>query len=96
MNIEKFFMTPQEFADIIIETMHEGNYFKKDQKAHPVDLEVAFSAAAFAIAMGIDAIARKNIKSNPYNFNLDSHNISNYSEWKKQNNDKDVNKDAFD
>lgn len=94
MNIEKFFMTPQEFADIIVETMHEGNYFKKDQKAHPVDLEVAFSAAAFAIAMGIDAIARKNIKSSQ--FNLDSHDIPSYSEWTKRNNNKDVSQDAFD
>lgn len=90
MNIENFYMTPQEFADLIVETLQESNYFKKDQKAHPVDIEAAFSTVAFAIASGIDAIARKNIRSNSYSFNLESHNINNFSEWKKQNNDKGV------
>ena len=124
MEINKFYMTPQEFADIVVQTLHDGGYFKKDQKAHPSDIETAFSSAAFAVASGMDAIVRKNIKSNnnytftpptksagsslgekidalvnksaeelkkkgedlknKYTMDLSSHNINNYSEWKKQ------------
>lgn len=126
MEINKFYMTPQEFADVVVQTLHDGGYFKKDQKAHPSDIETAFSSAAFAVASGMDAIVRKNVKKNnnytftpastatnvasslgekidalvnksaeelkkkgedlknKYTMDLSSHNIDNYSEWKKQ------------
>ena len=96
MNIENFFMTPQEFADLIVDTLHDSNYFSRDQKAHPIDIEAAFSSVAFAIASGIDAIAKKNLKPNHYTFNLNTHNVNNYSEWKKQNNEEGVKTNAFD
>lgn len=96
MNTEKFYMTTREFADLIVQTLEESNYFKSDQKLHPMDIEAAFSTVSFAIASGIDAVIKKHIKTNSYNFDLSSHNINNYSEWKKQNNDKDVKSNAFD
>jgi len=79
----KFYMTPQEFADLIVDTLEDGNLFKRDQKTHPIDLEASFSTVAFAIANGIYAISKKYDKTYQYNINLSSHNIDNYSEWKK-------------
>ena len=54
-----WYLTPQEFANIIIDSLEENNYFKRDEKAHPVDIEAAFSTTASAVATAIDAIGRK-------------------------------------
>lgn len=60
MEIEKYYMTPQEFADTVVRILEESNSFKRNKKAHPVDIEVAFSSAAFAVASGIDALINNN------------------------------------
>ena len=54
-----WYLTPQEFADIIVDSLESNNYFKRDEKAHPVDIEAAFSTTASAVATAIDAIGRK-------------------------------------
>ena len=54
-----WYLTPQEFADIIVESLEDNNYFKRDEKAHPVDIEAAFSTTASAVAHAIDAIGKK-------------------------------------
>ena len=54
-----WYLTPQEFADIIVESLENNNYFKRNEKAHPVDIEAAFSTTASAIATAIDAIGKK-------------------------------------
>lgn len=54
-----WYLTPQEFADIIVDSLEENNYFKRDEKAHPVDIEAAFSTTAVAIAHAIDAVGKK-------------------------------------
>lgn len=61
MNWEKpaWYLTPQEFADIIVESLEDNNYFKRNEKAHPVDIEAAFSATASAVATAIDHIGKK-------------------------------------
>ena len=125
MEIEKYYMTPQEFADTVVRILEESNSFKRNKKAHPVDIEVAFSSAAFAVASGIDALINNNKShssnnnyvfttsnktstsvtyklddiinkgvdelkkkgeeiKNKYTVSLNSHNVNDYSEWKKQ------------
>ena len=126
MEIEKYYMTPQEFADTVVQILEDSNSFKKNQKAHPVDIEVAFSSAAFAVASGIDSLIKNNKSTfssnnyrytppfdptnpsvgkklddlvnkgmdelkkkgeeikNKYTVSLNSHNVNDYSEWKKQ------------
>jgi chaperonin GroEL (HSP60 family) len=54
-----WYLTPQEFANIIVDSLEDNNYFKRDEKAHPVDIEAAFSTTASAIAHAIDAIGKK-------------------------------------
>ena len=54
-----WYLTTQEFADIIVDSLEQNNYFKRDEKAHPVDIEAAFSTTASAIATAIDAIGKK-------------------------------------
>ena len=54
-----WYLTPQEFANIIVDSLEDNNYFKRDEKAHPVDIEAAFSTTASAVAHAIDAIGKK-------------------------------------
>jgi hypothetical protein len=54
-----WYLTPQEFADIIINSLEDNNYFKRNEKAHPVDIEAAFSTTASAVAHAIDAVGKK-------------------------------------
>ena len=58
-NKPAWYLTPQEFADIIVDSLESNNYFKRDEKAHPVDIEAAFSTTAVAVAHAIDAIGKK-------------------------------------
>jgi hypothetical protein len=55
MNNKKpeWYVTPQEFADLIVLTLDENDYFKSNEKAHPQDIETMFSVTAKAIADGI-------------------------------------------
>jgi hypothetical protein len=54
-----WYLTPQEFADIIVSSLEDNNYFKHDEKAHPVDICAAFSTTASAVALAIDAVGKK-------------------------------------
>lgn len=49
----EWYMTPQEFAAIIILTLEENDYFQSDEKAHPQDIEYMFSIIGKAIAQGV-------------------------------------------
>ena len=49
----EWYMTSQEFADLIVLTLEENDYFKRSQKAHPQDIEYIFSVTAKAIAQGV-------------------------------------------
>jgi hypothetical protein len=37
------YMTPREFADLVVEALYEQSYFKEDEVAHPGDIAIAFS-----------------------------------------------------
>ena len=43
------YMTTRELADLVIEALHEQNFFKKDEVAHPQDIAYAFSTVAETI-----------------------------------------------
>ena len=42
-------MTTREFADLVIEALHEQNYFKVDDVAHPHDIAMAFTTVGETI-----------------------------------------------
>jgi len=54
-----WYLTPQEFANIVVDSLEENGYFKRDEKAHPEDIESAFSTTASAVATSIGYIGRK-------------------------------------
>lgn len=54
-----WYLTPEEFANIIVDSLEDNNYFKRNEKAHPIDIEAAFSTTASAIAHAIDAVGKK-------------------------------------
>jgi hypothetical protein len=43
------YMTTREFADLVVEALHEQNYFKKGEISHPGDIAFAFSTVAETI-----------------------------------------------
>lgn len=43
------YMTTREFADLVIESLHEQNYFKHDDIAHPQDIAYAFTTVGETI-----------------------------------------------
>lgn len=42
-------MNTREFADLVIQALHEQNYFKNNDVAHPHDIAIAFSTVAETI-----------------------------------------------
>lgn len=58
-NTPDWYMTTQEFANLVVESLASTNYFKKDELAHPEDIVSAFVSQAEAIALGAAAAGRK-------------------------------------
>lgn len=54
-----WYMTTEELASLIVESLDEQNYFKKDERAHPEDIVVAFTSTAESIAKGAGFVVRK-------------------------------------
>lgn len=48
-----WYVTPQEFADLIVETMEELHYFKADEFCHPEDIMITFQVVSEALAKGM-------------------------------------------
>ena len=46
-------MTTREFADLVIEALHEQNYFKIDDVAHPQDIAMAFTTVGETIGAAL-------------------------------------------
>jgi hypothetical protein len=49
----EWYVTPQEFADLVVETMEEIGYFKADEFHHPEDICISFQTVSEAIAKGM-------------------------------------------
>ena len=43
------YMTTREFSDLVIQTLHEQNYFRHNDVAHPQDIAHAFSTVGETI-----------------------------------------------
>ena len=54
-----WYMTPREFADLVVESLEATNHFKSDELAHPEDIVIAFTTQAEAIAIGAGAAGKK-------------------------------------
>jgi hypothetical protein len=52
-------MTTEEFAAMIVDTLHEQNYFKKGIKGHPSDIAVSFVSTAETIASTMEWAIKK-------------------------------------
>ncbi len=48
--MNNLYMTTEEFAAIIVDSLDEQNYFKKGTKNHPSDMAVSFISTAETIA----------------------------------------------
>lgn len=54
-----YYVTPQEFADLIVETMEELGYFKADEMSHPEDIIISFTSVGESIAKGMGHVIRR-------------------------------------
>ena len=59
INVPSWYMTTQEFADLVIQSLEITNHFKRDERAHPEDIVSAFVSHAEAIAIGAGAVGNK-------------------------------------
>lgn len=61
MSFEKpaWYITTEEFANLVIDSLDEQGFFKKGETAHPEDIVVAFTTTAESIAKGIGFAGRK-------------------------------------
>ena len=58
--MSNLYMTTEEFADMVVQALHDQDYFKKDSKNHPGDIVIAFTSAAESIAAALEwAISRE-------------------------------------
>lgn len=48
-----WYVTPQEFADLVVEAMEEIGYFKADEFHHPEDICISFQTVSEALAKGM-------------------------------------------
>lgn len=91
------YMTTREFADLVVEALHEQNYFKHDDVCHPQDIAYAFTTVGETIgnAMAWAITQENNFKKQAVMQPKDlrktalpvdeeiAPTINSYSEWKK-------------
>jgi hypothetical protein len=58
-NRPAWYMTTEEFAELVISSLEQTDHFKRDEPAHPEDIVVAFTTQAEAIAIGAGFAGRK-------------------------------------
>lgn len=54
-----WYMTTEEFAELIVTSLEKTNHFSRDELAHPEDIVIAFTTQAEAIALGAGFAGRK-------------------------------------
>lgn len=59
LELPKWYMTTEEFATLVVDSLEEQNYFKKGERAHPEDIVIAFTSTAESIAKGAGFMVRK-------------------------------------
>jgi len=58
-NKPEWYMTTQEFADLVVQSLEVTNHFKRDERVHPEDIVAAFVTAAETIGIGAGAAGKK-------------------------------------
>lgn len=57
--MNNLYMTTEEFAAIIVDTLDEQGYFKKGRKNHPSDMAASFVSTAETVAAAMEWAIRK-------------------------------------
>lgn len=57
--MSNLYMTTEEFAAMIVDTLHDQNYFKKGKKNHPSDIAISFVSTAETIAATMEWAIKK-------------------------------------
>ena len=57
--MNNLYMTTEEFAAMVVDTLDEQNYFKKGTKNHPADIVIAFTSTAETIAATMEWAIKK-------------------------------------
>ena len=52
--MSNLYMTTEEFADMVVQALHDQDYFKKDSKNHPGDIVIAFTSTEESIASALE------------------------------------------
>ena len=47
--MSNLYMTTEEFAALVVEALHEQNYFKRESKNHPYDIAISFATVGESI-----------------------------------------------
>jgi len=58
-NKPDWYMTTQEFADLVVHSLEVTHHFKRGERVHPEDIVSAFVTAAETIAIGAGAAGKK-------------------------------------
>jgi hypothetical protein len=57
--MSNLYMTTEEFAAMIVDALHDQNYFKKGKKSHPADIVIAFTSIAETIGVAMEWAIKK-------------------------------------
>jgi hypothetical protein len=91
------YMTTREFSDLVIQTLHEQNYFRHNDVAHPQDIAHAFTTVGETIGNAMSWAIKQESDLNKKNAVMQTGNLrknalpqdeeiapqeSGYSEWK--------------
>ena len=58
-NYPNWYMTVDEFAALVADTVYECGYFNRGDRVHPEDIEAAFSSVATSVAKGAAFVGKK-------------------------------------
>lgn len=64
MSLPAWYMTTEEFAELVVNSLEQTSHFSRDELAHPEDIVVAFTTQAEAIALGAGFAGRKVFDAN--------------------------------
>ena len=67
-NVPDWYLTVDEFARLVADTVYECGYFKRGDRMHPEDIEAAFTSTATAVSRGISFAGVKSGRKVSYNF----------------------------
>lgn len=62
--MSSLYMNTTEFAALVVNALDEQNYFKKNEKAHPGDIAIAFATVAETIGTAIGWAISQEFKFN--------------------------------